>query len=57
MPTARPPRGSLGVVNGTAEGSALARRVRWTLVALVAVFIFGVLGYWLLEDWSLLDAT
>jgi voltage-gated potassium channel len=44
-------------VDGTVEGAALSRRVRWTFAMLVAVFVFGVLGYWLLEDWSLLDAV
>jgi voltage-gated potassium channel len=44
-------------VNGTVEAAALSRRVRWTFAMLVAVFVFGVLGYWLLEDWSLLDAV
>jgi len=44
-------------VNGTTAATDLSRRVRWTIAALVAVFVFGVLGYWLLEDWSLLDAV
>ena len=44
-------------MNATTRGSDLSRRVRWTFAALVAVFVFGVLGYWLLEDWSLLDAV
>lgn len=44
-------------MNGTIRGSDLSRRVRWTFAALVAVFVFGVLGYWVLEDWSFLDAV
>jgi voltage-gated potassium channel len=44
-------------VNRTTEGSGLSRRIRWTIAMLVAVFVFGVLGYWVLEDWSLLDAV
>ena len=44
-------------MNRTTPGSDLSRRVRWTFGALIAVFVFGVLGYWVLEDWSLLDAV
>jgi voltage-gated potassium channel len=43
-------------VNAPSSGSDLSRRVRWTFAALVGVFVFGVLGYWVLEDWSFLDA-
>jgi voltage-gated potassium channel len=44
-------------VSGATRGSDLSRRVRWTFISLVAVFVFGVLGYWVIEDWSLLDAV
>ena len=44
-------------MNGARPSSDLSRRIRWTFAALVVVFLVGVAGYWLLEDWSLLDAV
>jgi voltage-gated potassium channel len=44
-------------VNGARSSSDLSRRVRWTFAALIVVFLVGVAGYWVLEDWSLLDAV
>ena len=34
----------------------LRRRLRWVFAALIAVVVFGVVGYVVLEGWSLLDA-
>jgi voltage-gated potassium channel len=44
-------------VKGSREDRQLSRRIRSTFAALVAVFVFGVVGYWTLEDWSFLDAV
>ncbi|MDH5224671.1 MAG: NAD-binding protein [Actinomycetota bacterium] len=43
-------------MNGTTRGSELGGRVRWAFGGLVAIFIFGVIGYMMLEDWTFLDA-
>ncbi|MGZ5350766.1 MAG: potassium channel family protein [Actinomycetota bacterium] len=34
----------------------LRRRLRWVIAALIAVVAFGVVGYMVLEGWSVLDA-
>ncbi len=38
------------------SGSSLWARLRWLVLALVAVIALGVTGYMVLEGWSLLDA-
>ena len=40
-----------------ATPSTLTRRLMWVGVALAGVVTYGIVGYWQLEGWSLLDAV